>query len=145
MTLKLHELTTAPRRRARRLGRGIAAGGGKTAGRGTKGQKSRTGYKLHGRFEGGQIPFIERLPKRKGICRRYDKPVTVRIDRVLARVKGNRLTPKVLIEAGFISPKEATGLIKIVGKAKSLPALTWTRQIKFSKALADALKKVTSK
>lgn len=58
----------------KRAGRGIAAGLGKTAGRGTKGQKSRSGRGIAARFEGGQSPLFARLPKLKGPSRRrHDK------------------------------------------------------------------------
>jgi large subunit ribosomal protein L15 len=66
--VKLHELRPAPgSRRARtRVGRGIAAGKGKTAGRGTKGQKSRAGSGIPPWFEGGQTPIHVRVPKLRG-------------------------------------------------------------------------------
>ena len=50
----------------KRVGRGSAAGGGKTAGRGNKGQKARTGGSIPAYFEGGQVPFIRRLKKKRG-------------------------------------------------------------------------------
>lgn len=67
--MKLHEiLSNNSRRKRRRVGRGIAAGGGKTAGRGTKGQKARTGRgKNRPGFEGGQMPLVMRLPKKRGL------------------------------------------------------------------------------
>jgi large subunit ribosomal protein L15 len=63
--MKLHELRDNPgaHRRSKRLGRGIGSGKGKTAGKGTKGQKARAGVALNG-FEGGQMPIYRRLPKR---------------------------------------------------------------------------------
>src|SRR5438128_5015070 len=64
--MKYHELTTAKRKSSNRVGRGIAAGGGKTAGRGTKGQSSRTGGRVRPGFEGGQNPLYMRLPKLPG-------------------------------------------------------------------------------
>ena len=66
--MKLHELSPAPgsRRKRTRVGRGIAAGGGKTAGRGTKGQKARAGGTIPAWFEGGQTPLHQRLPKLRG-------------------------------------------------------------------------------
>jgi len=66
--VKLHDLKPAPgsRKARRRVGRGIAAGQGKTAGRGTKGQKARAGGKIPARFEGGQTPLHQRLPKLRG-------------------------------------------------------------------------------
>src|SRR5436309_3584777 len=66
--MKLHDLRPAPgsHRRRTRVGRGIAAGGGKTAGRGTKGQKARAGGKIPAWFEGGQTPLHQRIPKLRG-------------------------------------------------------------------------------
>jgi large subunit ribosomal protein L15 len=71
--VKLHDLRPAAgSRRARtRVGRGIAAGQGKTAGRGTKGQKSRTGASIPAWFEGGQTPIHVRVPKLRGFKRRF--------------------------------------------------------------------------
>ena len=63
--MKLHELRPAPgsHKKKTRVGRGIAAGQGKTAGRGTKGQKARAGGKIPAWFEGGQTPLHQRIPK----------------------------------------------------------------------------------
>ena len=63
--MKLNELSASPgsNKQKKRLGRGIGSGKGKTAGRGHKGQKARSGVALKG-FEGGQMPFYRRLPKR---------------------------------------------------------------------------------
>jgi large subunit ribosomal protein L15 len=66
--VKLHDLKPAPgsRKDRRRVGRGIAAGQGKTAGRGTKGQKARAGGSIPAWFEGGQTPLHQRIPKLRG-------------------------------------------------------------------------------
>src|ERR1700694_5074922 len=66
--MKLHELKPDPgaHKRRRRVGRGISAGQGKTAGRGTKGQKARTGGGKGPYFEGGQLPLVRRLPFKRG-------------------------------------------------------------------------------
>lgn len=64
--MKFNELNLTSNRSRKRVGRGISAGGGKTAGRGTKGQKSRTGKGRRPGFEGGQNPLMQRLPKRSG-------------------------------------------------------------------------------
>ena len=71
--MKLHDLHPAPgsRRRRTRVGRGIAAGQGKTAGRGTKGQKSRAGASIPAWFEGGQTPIHIRVPKLLGFKNRF--------------------------------------------------------------------------
>ena len=70
--MKLHDLKPAPgsRKERTRVGRGIAAGKGKTAGRGTKGQKSRAGSGIPAWFEGGQTPIHMRVPKLRGFKRR---------------------------------------------------------------------------
>ena len=64
--MKLHELKPAPgsKRPKKRIGRGPGSGTGKTAGRGHKGQRSRSGYSQRLGFEGGQMPLIRRVPKR---------------------------------------------------------------------------------
>ena len=64
-TMRLNSLSPAPgsRRAAKRVGRGIGSGYGKTAGRGHKGQKARSGGKVAAGFEGGQMPLQKRLPK----------------------------------------------------------------------------------
>jgi large subunit ribosomal protein L15 len=64
--MKYNELTSNHRKSPKRVGRGIAAGQGKTAGRGTKGQGARTGSARSPGFEGGQNPLMQRLPKLHG-------------------------------------------------------------------------------
>ena len=64
--MSYNELNITKHKSAKRLGRGIAAGGGKTAGRGTKGQNARTGGGVRQGFEGGQTPLMQRLPKLRG-------------------------------------------------------------------------------
>lgn len=65
----------------KRVGRGQGSGTGKTSGRGHKGQKSRTGYKIKRNFEGGQQPISKRLPK-VGFTSRVIKPYSINTDRV---------------------------------------------------------------
>jgi large subunit ribosomal protein L15 len=71
--VKLHDLKPAPgsRKAKRRVGRGIAAGQGKTAGRGTKGQKARAGGSIPAWFEGGQTPLHQRIPKLRGFKNKF--------------------------------------------------------------------------
>lgn len=64
--MKFNELQTTRQKSGKRVGRGIAAGGGKTAGRGTKGQGARSGSSAKPGFEGGQNPLMQRLPKLRG-------------------------------------------------------------------------------
>lgn len=64
---QLHTITGADKSKSRkRVGRGSGAGGGTTAGRGTKGQKARSGGSVPARFEGGQVPYFKRIAKKKG-------------------------------------------------------------------------------
>jgi large subunit ribosomal protein L15 len=75
--MKFNELNTAKAKKSNRVGRGIAAGQGKTAGRGTKGQNSRAGSGRKPGFEGGQNPLYKRIPKLRGFTPFWDKPTTI--------------------------------------------------------------------
>ena len=81
----------------KRLGRGIGSGSGKTAGRGVKGQKARSGVAING-FEGGQMPLYRRLPKR-GFKNIFAKKFTVvSLARVQTAIDANKLDPKKTID-----------------------------------------------
>lgn len=75
--MKYNELHVIAKRSTKRVGRGIAAGQGKTAGRGTKGQNSRTGKGRRPGFEGGQNPLMQRLPKLPGFTSKRIKAEVV--------------------------------------------------------------------
>ncbi len=84
-----------------RVGRGIGSGLGKTAGRGVKGQKSRSGVAIKG-FEGGQMPLHMRMPKR-GFNNPFAKKFnTVRLDRIQQAIDAGRLDAKGVIDAGVL-------------------------------------------
>ena len=100
--MKYNELQTVKPKTAKRVGRGIAAGQGKTAGRGTKGQMSRTGSKKRPGFEGGQNPLMQRLPKLPGF-RSFRAPTEAVYTSQLNALKAKVITPAVLAEAGLIS------------------------------------------
>ena len=90
--MKLNELrdNAGARHKSKRLGRGIGSGKGKTAGRGHKGQKSRSGVAIKG-FEGGQMPLYRRLPKRgfnNIFAKRYQ---VINLDRVQAAIDAGKL------------------------------------------------------
>ena len=81
--MKIHDLrpNRGAKKKRKRVGRGIAAGQGKTAGRGTKGQKARSGGGKGPYFEGGQLPLARRLPFKRGftnIRKVYYKPVNLK-------------------------------------------------------------------
>jgi large subunit ribosomal protein L15 len=85
----------------KRLGRGIGSGSGKTAGRGVKGQKARSGVAING-FEGGQMPLYRRLPKR-GFRNPTSKDfATVSVARLQAAVDAKKLDPKETVDAAAL-------------------------------------------
>jgi len=100
----------------KRLGRGIGSGKGKTSGRGTKGQKSRSGYNIPRRFEGGQNSLISRLPKNKGFRAKDNKSVTITFDKLSVFEDGETINRKKLLEKNLINKKDKS--VKIVLKGK---------------------------
>lgn len=100
--MKYNELQVSSKKSAKRVGRGIAAGQGKTAGRGTKGQMARTGAKRKPGFEGGQNPLMQRLPKLPGFkSHRIPSEVvyTGQLDTLSAKI----IDTAALAEAGLVS------------------------------------------
>lgn len=109
--MKYNDLKLTSHKNAKRVGRGIAAGGGKTAGRGTKGQNARTGGGVRPGFEGGQTPLMQRLPKLRGFRSIRTAPETVYTSE-LEQFSGKTVDSQVLAEAGLISsPYVAVKLI----------------------------------
>jgi large subunit ribosomal protein L15 len=110
----LNDIKPAPgsRRSRRRVGRGIGSGFGKTAGRGHKGQKARSGGFHKVGFEGGQMPLQRRLPKRGFASPLRDATAEVRLSDV-ERMKADTIDLAALKEAGVV-PKEASGAKLIV-------------------------------
>ena len=99
----------------KRKGRGPGSGQGKTAGRGSKGQKSGAGFTQLKGFEGGQMPLVRRLPKRGFTNIFKTEYVEVNLDR-LARLDKDEIGPKELFEAGLI--KSPSARIKILGRGE---------------------------
>jgi len=121
--MKLHELQPAPGARKRRMrkGRGIAAGKGKTAGRGTKGQNARSGGGVRLYFEGGQLPLVRRLPQKRGFRNRSRvEYVPVNLARI-AHLEGT-VTLETLTELGII--KAPTQPVVVLGEGELDHALT---------------------
>ena len=100
--MKYHELQTDSTPNKKRVGRGISAGQGKTAGRGTKGQNARTGKKLRPTFMGGQRQLVQAIPKKKGF-RSLSVPAQVVYSDQLNDLKGKAASNETLFEAGFIA------------------------------------------
>ena len=111
--MNLNELSDndGARRKRKRVGRGIGAGSATTAGRGNKGQKSRSGVSLLG-FEGGQMPLYRRLPKRgfhNHGRRRYQELTLARLQAAIDAGKidaGSAITEEVLVAAGVVRRRQ---------------------------------------
>jgi large subunit ribosomal protein L15 len=123
--MKLHELRPAEgtKKARKRKGRGIAAGQGKTAGRGTKGQGARSGGGKGPYFEGGQLPLVRRLPYKRGFFSRWKVYYrSVNLGRLGDFPDGAVVDPVALAEAGII--KKASLPVVILGDGELDRALT---------------------
>ena len=132
--MKLHELTPTPgsKKRRQRVGRGDGSNWGGTAGRGHKGQKSRTGAAIRHHFEGGQTPTFRRIPKRgfnSGIKE-------VNLEQLSAFEAGAVVDENALRMAGIVGKADAP--LKILGNGEISKALT----VKANKFSASAKAKI---
>lgn len=136
--MKLSELKPAAgaRKKPTRKGQGIATGQGKTAGRGHKGQKARSGGGVRRGFEGGQMPLYRRLPKRGFFNVFGKKMATVNLEDLNRFEEGTVVTPELLQESRLVR-KPLDG-IKILGDGEIKKALT-VRANAFSKAAQDKI------
>lgn len=100
--MKFNELQVSKHKAGKRVGRGISAGQGKTAGRGTKGQNSRTGSKHYAGFTGGQGPLMQRIPKSRGF-KSIRVPAQVIYTAQLNDFAGKTVNNATLTEAGIIA------------------------------------------
>jgi large subunit ribosomal protein L15 len=133
---KYNELQVSANKSRKRVGRGISAGGGKTAGRGTKGQNSRTGKKLRAMFQGGQNGIVSAVPKGRGFKSLRTPAQVVYLDR-LNELKGT-VDNFALYEAGFISTPFHT--VKVILRGELTAKLTLKTQ-GASKSVIEAIKK----
>ncbi|MBC7248797.1 MAG: 50S ribosomal protein L15 [Anaerolineae bacterium] len=123
--MKLHELRPpeGAKKKRKRVGRGISAGQGKTAGRGTKGQGARAGGGKGPYFEGGQLPLVRRLPYKRGFTNIWKVNYTpVNLDRLSGFPAGAEISPETLAEAGII--KRADEAVVILGQGDVNQPLT---------------------
>jgi len=136
--MKLHELKPAEgsRKAPKRVGRGIASGNGKTAGRGHKGQNARSGGGVRPGFEGGQNPLYRRLPKR-GFNNRFRKEYAiVNIEDLNRFEAGTEVTPELLMAQGIVKNPRAG--IKILGNGEIKVGLT-VKANKFSQSAVEKI------
>ena len=143
--MKLHNMSPAPgaKTNAKRLGRGIGSGLGKTSGKGHKGQWARSGGGVRPGFEGGQMPLIRKVPKR-GFTNIFKKEYTiVNLEQLNAFDDGAVVNAEKLLKKGIVSKIEPYGL-KILGDGKLTKKLT-VKANKFSESAAKAIEKAGGK
>ena len=136
--MKLHELSPASKSRKsnKRLGRGVGSGWGKTAGRGSKGYKSRSGGGVRPGYEGGQMPIQRRLPKR-GFANVFKKKIEViNLRDLLAFESGSLVDEAALVKAGLVKGRKDG--IKLLGHGEIRVALN----IKLNQISKNARKKI---
>jgi large subunit ribosomal protein L15 len=133
--MKVHDLVPAPgsTRPKRRVGRGIGGKGGKTAGRGTKGQGARNNIKPG--FEGGQLPLVQRIPKLKGFTNPFRVEYAVVNLATLDGVEGDTVSPETLRDHGLVHKH---GLVKVLGRGELGRAMHVSAHA-FSKSASEAI------
>jgi large subunit ribosomal protein L15 len=136
--MKLNELSPAAgsRKKKKRVGRGVASGTGKTAGRGSKGHNSRSGGGVRPGFEGGQMPIHRRLPKR-GFTNIFADRIAVINVRDLNRFESGSVVDEVaLVSSGLV--KGVRDGIKLLGQGE----IDYPLSVKVNRVSATARKKI---
>ena len=103
--VRQNSITPAPgsRKERKRVGRGDGSGNGTYSGRGSKGQKSRAGYKMRPGFEGGQLPLIKRLPRKRGFTNIFRiEYSTVSVGKLSVFESGSEVDPEKMVAAGML-------------------------------------------
>ena len=132
----LHPAAGSKHSDAFRVGRGHGSGNGKTAGRGQKGQKSRSGGKVRVGFEGGQMPLYRRIPKRGFTNRNTKEIVAINVSALECFDNGATVDVNALVEAGIIkNPRDG---VKILGNGE----LTKKLDVKVDAFSASAKEKI---
>ena len=137
--MKLNEMTSGGNAVAYRKGRG--AGSGKTAGRGHKGQKARSGGGVRPGFEGGQMPLYRRLPKRGFNNKRFaPQYIEVNVSDLEKFDNGAEVSAEILADAGIISLPKVNDGIKILGNGELTKKLT-VKAVKFTASAKEKIEK----
>ena len=140
--MKINDLKSSlySTKNSKRVGRGAGSGSGKTAGRGAKGQKSRSGVSING-FEGGQMPLYRRLPK-KGFKNPFPKKIqTINFNQIQKAIKKYKLDPQNIKEQDFFEKNilnNTKGSIKLLNVGE----LTSAINIEVSYASKNAVEKI---
>ncbi len=142
--MKIHELSPADGsvRDVKRIGRGHGSGNGKTAGKGHKGQKARSGGGIRPGFEGGQMPLARRIPKR-GFNNVFAEKMTIVNISDLARFKEGTVVDSDLLKAAGVIKKADKG-VKILGKGELNVNLT-VKAAAFSASAKEKIEKAGGK
>jgi ribosomal protein L15, bacterial/organelle len=135
--MKYNELQVSANKDKKRVGRGISAGGGKTAGRGTKGQGSRTGKKLGAMFQGGSRSLVTAVPKARGFKSLRTPAQVVYLDHLNA-FKGATADNFTLFEEGYIATPFHT--VKVIARGELTEKITLKVQ-GASKSVQEAIAK----
>lgn len=136
--MKLESLFGNIKQDTKRVGRGIGSGKGKTAGRGTKGQLSRTGKKIRPGFEGGQLPLVQRVPKKPGFKALTAKAITLPLDKFNHLKKGSKVTVETLVAEGMIE--------NIRSRYKVVMSTKYTNELTFDlEKMSESTRKLTAK
>ena len=129
-------------KRSKRIGQGMGSGHGKTATRGSKGQRSRSGMRMRPGFEGGQMPLHRRLPKR-GFTNIFRKHYAVVNLKDLEEFKPEeKITPEVLVERGLV--KRLGDGLKVLGGGELKSPLQVSAHL-FSKSAREKIQKAGGK
>ena len=140
--MKLNELTSGASATAYRKGRGAGSGNGKTAGRGHKGQKARSGGGVRPGFEGGQMPLYRRLPKRGFNNKRFAPDyIEVNVSDLNKLADGTEVNAQVLAEAGIITLPKVNDGIKILGNGELTAKTLKVSAVKFTDSAKEKIEK----
>lgn len=134
--MRIDEITTQLGRKAKRLGRGIGSGKGKTAGRGTKGQNSRSGGGVRPGFEGGQTPLIRRTPKFRGFRSTHPKDQVITLSDLNDLKEGSKINEESLIKAGLLKKGVSFKIVK-TGKLEKKLVLDTEKVTKGAKEVIE--------
>ena len=141
--MKLHELTPGqPSKNSKRVGRGNGSGNGKTAGKGHKGQKARSGGGVRIGFEGGQMPIMGRLPKR-GFNNIFAKKFAIINVSDLNKFTDGTVVDAELLKAAGLIKKEYDG-VKVLGNGDVTSKVT-VKAAKFSQSAVEKIEKAGGK
>jgi large subunit ribosomal protein L15 len=142
--MRIHELTPAPdsNKAVKRVGRGHGSGNGKTAGKGHKGQKARSGGGVRIGFEGGQMPLMRRIPKR-GFNNIFATKYAIINVSDLNKFKDGTVVDAELLKAAGLIKKEYDG-VKVLGNGELTSKVT-VKAAKFSQSATEKIEKAGGK